>query len=247
MRRDPGLYHWSPSASEENFGDRLSPVIVSRILGREVRRAGAEEGPKLLAIGSILHFAAAGDTIWGSGVNGKCLEDTYYQFDSLDVRAVRGPLTREFLIRRGIACPEIFGDPALLLSHLYPEFVPSGEEEYGLVPHLHDRQLLKDQPRQIHPTEPWRTIIAKILRCRLVISSSLHGIIAAESLGIPARLLKVSMTEPYFKYEDYYLGSGRATFRAARSVEEARTLGGEPPPTFNARELLGAFPRAIFV
>lgn len=49
------------------------------------------------------------DTIWGTGINGKVSEDLH-KFEKLDVRAVRGPLTRNYLISKGINCPEVYGD-----------------------------------------------------------------------------------------------------------------------------------------
>ena len=51
---------------------------------------------KLLALGSILTYARNNDVVWGSAVNGKWLDLKHYKFTTLDVRAVRGPLTREF-------------------------------------------------------------------------------------------------------------------------------------------------------
>src|SRR5690349_3382462 len=63
------LVYWR-SPSGVNFGDYLSSVIVTKIAAD----AGLfldEERPspaRLLAIGSILHFARNGDIVWGSGV-----------------------------------------------------------------------------------------------------------------------------------------------------------------------------------
>ena len=41
-------------------------------------------------------------------------------------------------------------------------------------------------------------------KAKLVISSSLHGIILAETYGIPAILLMDKVTNNMFKYNDYY-------------------------------------------
>lgn len=39
-------------------------------------------------------------------------------------------------------------------------------------------------------------------------------------------MLRLTDNEPLFKYEDYYLGSGREHFEYATSVEEALEMGG---------------------
>src|SRR5688500_13146478 len=67
------LFFWSASSGNENFGDYLSLVIVSKLLakaGLSLMDATHEQA-RLLAIGSILHFARTGDHIWGTGLNGK--------------------------------------------------------------------------------------------------------------------------------------------------------------------------------
>ncbi len=104
------------------MGDVLSPILVASIL-REQGRSISEmqgDGSRLLAIGSILHFARTGDTLWGCGAALGKVADEQHVFDSLDVRATRGPLTRDYLLSRGIDAPEVYGDPALLL----PRFLP---------------------------------------------------------------------------------------------------------------------------
>jgi pyruvyltransferase len=75
-----------------------------------------------------------------------------------------------------------------------------------------------------------------------VISSSLHGVIIAESYGIPARLLRVTEKNHLFKYQDYYLGTGRPHFQYATSVEEALRMGGEPPFVCDLQKLYETFP-----
>jgi pyruvyltransferase len=78
-----------------------------------------------------------------------------------------------------------------------------------------------------------------------VTGSSLHAVVIAESLGIPARLIR-SSTEPVFKYEDYYRGSGRQGFTSAANLGEARERGGEHPVSWSAEPLLRAFPADLW-
>lgn len=49
-----------------NFGDQISPFLVSSVAGRPVVHS-TNEG-KLLAVGSVLHGARSNDVIWGSGM-----------------------------------------------------------------------------------------------------------------------------------------------------------------------------------
>lgn len=201
---------------------------------------------QFLAIGSILHFAKGGAVIWGSGVNGKYLKYSV-RVNELDVRMVRGPLTRDILIRHNIKCPEIYGDPALLLSDFYNIKVSSKKYDYIIIPNLDEVEYYENMDNVVSPFEDWQTIVKKILQSKLVISSSLHGIIVAESYGIPARHL-LSFCEPVFKYIDYYRGTGRMDYQFARSLKEAIKLGGESmPDTSKLKEAMyQAFPKDIW-
>lgn len=201
---------------------------------------------KFLAIGSIMHYAVDGDVIWGTGVNGKNLP-AEYRFNRLDVRAVRGPLSRKFLIERGVACPEIYGDPTLLLPRLFPEFqkqaVPS--RDYVIIPHFSDERLFQEESNLVSVKENWEGVVRKILDSKFVISTSLSGIIVAEAFGIPARLLRIAHadnTEDMFKYRDYYFGTGRFDFHYAETLEEALQMGGESLPECDLDKLYRAFP-----
>ncbi len=75
---------------------------------------------KLIAIGSMLSFAKDDDVIWGSGINGKLLDTKHYKFSRLDIRAVRGPLTRNYLRENfQVKAPEVYGDPGLLIPYYF--------------------------------------------------------------------------------------------------------------------------------
>lgn len=245
------LYYWQPQEiGKTNFGDYLSFKLIERMTLGQIKSIGQNPfmgRQKFLAVGSILHFACENDVIWGSGINGKHLDIQDYHFSNLDVRAVRGPLTRKFLMENfGVQCPEIYGDPALLFPYFFPEFKKSQNPlyEYIVIPHSSEEPLFpKDQQHVVvYPTDPWDEIIQKILNSKFVISSSLHGIVLAEAFGIPAKMLRVTENEPLFKYQDYYLGTGRPNFQFATSVEEALRMGGEAPMQCNLQKLYSAFP-----
>jgi pyruvyltransferase len=248
------LYHWKPSraghATGVNFGDELFPLIVARILGRAPRQAhsGPNVFARLLAGGSILEHARECDTVWGVGSRlGEGL-----RCRSLDVRAVRGPLTHDVVRKSMGACPEVFGDPAILLPALFPEWEAAPVRgRIGFVPHHGaDEKMyagrLSSQMTLIRPDQEPSIVVKQILQCELVISSSLHGVIVAEAFEIPARwLADYENAEPHMKYYDYYLSTNRSP-RAARSIAEAERLGGEPlPGVAHTEALLAAFPRDL--
>jgi len=226
-----------------NFGDLLGPEIAHRLARRYMPAEQAQAGHgRLLAVGSILSLAEPGDVAWGIGANGKSLSKSY-SLKRVDFRAVRGPLTRKFVQEQGGACPDVYGDPGLLVSQLWAsEELTAPRVDVTVIPNLNDLPLydLKDN-RVMLPTEPLNACLSRISNSSFVIGSSLHAIVVAESFGIPARLIR-SKAEPEFKYMDYYLGSGRSGYRPAESVAEALRLGGEPLPSWNSQVLIEAFP-----
>jgi pyruvyltransferase len=247
------LYYWNEQWHGrvfENFGDILSLKLVERIVGGPVRIYKKGQKPpekKLLAIGSLLYFANDNDVLWGTGTNYKFTNKKDYKFSALDIRATRGPLTRQFLWDTfQIPCPEIYGDPALLVPYFFPEFKKKQDPAYDyiIIPHYSQEHLFLQEEWEnvVYSTEPWNEIIEKILNSRFVISSSLHGIIVAEAYGIPARLLILDNEEPLFKYYDYYLGTNRPNFQYATSIDEALEMGGEPPFECDLQKLYEAFP-----
>lgn len=238
----PPLFFYKPT-QHDNFGDGLSLVIVEKMLKQKMPHTNHPNTnrKKLLGLGSILHFANTGDVIWGSGLNGK-IPTSRCQFHHLDVRAVRGPKTRNFLLSRNIDCPEVYGDPAILLPKLFPMLKPTPKREYIVIPNYNDLEKYKTCKNLVLPTaKNPMDVVHEILQAKLVISSSLHGIVVAEAFGIPAKWLQSTQEAP-FKYEDYYLGTHREIFRPAKSIEDALQSGGEPLPEFDADALYLSFP-----
>lgn len=242
------LGRYLPKRPVDNFGDLLGPVIVERILrDRGVAPDAAPTARRLLAVGSILRLAQDGDTVWGIGANGKSLEADL-PFRTLDVRAVRGPLTRDFLQGHGITAPEVYGDPGLLVGHLWNRVELAAKHratDHVVLPNFHDFPSARRSANLVNPRDPLWSVIGRIAATRLVVGSSLHAIIVAESMGIPARLV-VSGTEPIFKFDDYYRGTGRAGAEPAESVEEALKQGGQAPPDWSPEALLESFPADLW-
>jgi pyruvyltransferase len=122
------LFHWRPDAPTYgitiNFGDALFPLIARRILGRDLDFVDESyAGRKFIPGGSLLHCARDGDVLWGVGLRTEEDFESTPRFRALRVAAVRGPLTRDFLLRGyRFDVPEVFGDPAILLPRLFPEW-----------------------------------------------------------------------------------------------------------------------------
>jgi pyruvyltransferase len=247
-RRRPGLLGYvRPKRALNNFGDLIGPVIVDRIAA-ELNLIQPPDTRRLVAVGSIMKLTRPGDVVWGTGVNGKSMD--VGAAPDLDVRAVRGPRTRNMLREHGTDVPEIFGDPALLWPRYWPrehylQQNPGTRYAVGVVPNFHDRATMTG-PHVIDPLGPLHEVIRDIALSDFVCGSSLHGIIIAEAFGIPARLVKPG-AEDAFKYDDYYYGTGRDSYDVAMTVEEAIDGGGEAPGSFDADALFSAFPKDLYL
>lgn len=249
-RNKVNLHWWSYSSIEntelENVGDLLSPVIVCNMLKtRGIDFDTSIEGTKhLTAVGSALGVGVQKCTVWGSG----CRQygyDKRLALSDYDIRAVRGPKSREVLIQCGHICPEIYGDPAVLLPEFYSP-IPSPEKHITYIPHFRESQATHDGVVTLSPlTKDWKAFINSLTQSELVLSSSLHGIILAESYGIPAIWVesKESSVVP-LKYADWYESTGREVPVPAKNIYHALQI--EPPVVPNLssmrKELCDSFP-----
>jgi pyruvyltransferase len=231
-----------------NFGDQLGPLIVSLMLERMGIRACSSPRQRLLTVGSIMHLAQPGDVVWGSGRNGRD-PDSAHSTDGLDIRAVRGPRTREWLLGRGVNCPPVFGDPALLLPMLRPDLVTLSKRKLHKVTFVsHIDDLLVPKLRGMHyfsPSGDVEEILRGLVQSELVVATSMHPVIVAEAFGVPARSI-VNTSEPEFKFADYFLSTGRPNYARALSIAEALILGGERAPEIDLEPLVDAFPYGLF-
>lgn len=237
-----------------NFGDIASKEIVEQV-GKLLTRLPRPGERKLLAIGSVLHTARNGDIIWGTGAKGSKLA-LAPGVTELSVHAVRGPLTAEMLRRNGIDISGIqaFFDPGCLIPVLYRAQIDEARRRGGahpggtkIIPHYRDDR----EWRALHPhhakdfisvDDSPAGLIAGMVGADRVISSSLHGLIFAEALGIPAVWLAPDGKEDQMKYYDYYYGSGRSNVKVYQNLADALRAEPMPLPKFDFAEYLKTFP-----
>lgn len=237
----------------DNFGDLLGPLLVERIAGatamRRTQPPSVSAPSTVVAVGSILHLAPPRSVVWGAGVNFKLASKLPRWADSLDLRAVRGPYSARALAAAGIPAPDVFGDPALLLPRYMPELVSwqaVGSGNPLVVPNFNDYKSMSAAATArglaaIDPRDSLARVLRSIAGSGFVIGSSLHAVIIADSLGIPARFVSSSAEGP-LKYRDYLAGTGRPFERIAPDLEAAIDLGGHTPLESDVDRLLTAFP-----
>ena len=185
----------------DNFGDILSPIITEYFLGITERAKGSEQG-KILLVGSVISRMKENDVVIGSGL----IKDTTMKVPKgARVLAVRGPLTRNRLSPKP---PKVYGDPAILMPLIYYPDVKK-TKDYGVIPHFIEKEKYGNEIIDIKGD--WKEVINQVLACRMIYSSSLHGIVIAEAYGIPAVWLPPGkgIIGGRFKFKDYFLGTGR--------------------------------------
>lgn len=218
----PAFWHNSP-----NFGDALTPWLIKKITGHNAIWTNDHKAPKYMVTGSILNDPIAETcVVWGAGIAHR---DTYIR-KPLEVRAVRGPRTREAMLRSGVECPEVYGDPGLLLPRFYQQ-IPASIYRLGIIPHVVDYQEVRQKYwAQVQTGEvvvidllrPIEDVIDSILSCDVLVSSSLHGIIASHAYGRPCGWVKFSgkILGDNTKFYDYYESVGRFNEPGPLNLEE---------------------------
>jgi hypothetical protein len=194
-------YWWD---GHPNFGDALTPYLLPKYgivpLYREPRHA------RLAGVGSLLEFFPDDydGAIWGTGL----MRDGEKRMPDATALALRGPLTQE---RIG-ASDAAYGDPGLLVSRHVRR--PSGRVAITAVPHGHHRSheglaaLLSGESgraRTVNVHQDAASAVREIAAGEVVLTTSLHGLITADSYGIPAiwTMLEPALDGADFKFRDY--------------------------------------------
>jgi hypothetical protein len=170
--------------------------------------------------------------VWGSGII-----NANQQVKRATFLAVRGPETRNCLLKQGYEVPEIYGDPGLVMPRF---FNPKVEQTHdlGIIPHYVDYDRVKDQFKDDASvividlmTTDIEVTTKTILRCKRIVSSSLHGLIIPHAYGIPAVWYRFSdkLFGDNIKFKDYFRSVGITPYipeikqvALSRSVLEAQ-------------------------
>ena len=193
-----------------NLGDKLTPLLLD-YFGVPYEWSPPDKAA-LFGIGSILHKVPSHfrGIVWSTGA---LFRDEAYDLSAARVLAVRGKLTLS-----QVECCEpdavCLGDGGLLASLF---FRPSRKRyKLGVIPHYSqaDEPVFADLERQteikrIDICDEPRSVVQQIGQCDYILSSSLHGLIIADSLGVPNRWVDVAGNSSKilghgFKFCDYY-------------------------------------------
>lgn len=163
--------------------------------------------------------------IWGSGfIKKRKYKLPEIFFRRSEVHAVRGFISRDRLqcILKTDLTNIPVGDPGLLASRLI-ETRSDKKWAVGIIPHCNEldlpiwKNMVSSIPHStiIRVDDTVENTIRTISECDTILSSSLHGLIAADSFNIPnARLVASSrLCGGDYKFNDYYSVFGIAEHR----------------------------------
>jgi pyruvyltransferase len=210
----------------QNFGDALAPFLLEHFAETRVEW-GTISHSQIASIGSILEHIPP---LWDGYVlgSGKLFEFSrlHLHTRTAKILSVRGPLSA-----RGIPGDFAVGDPGILAAELVG---PQDKQfDLGILPHWQDKGLVAKFmpliPKQftvlsISPSDDPLAVLRQIGSCRRLVTSSLHGMIAADSFGIPRRVEVCAAMERdggNFKFRDYS-ASIQTPFEAGKMIEASR-------------------------
>ena len=196
---------WMFGEKVQNFGDVLTPKIFDYY---KIDYEFSKEDYNTICVGSIANKAKKDCIVIGSGIAWENINLN----KTADWRLVRGPYTRTAILKSGGYCPEVYGDPALLL----PLFCEESQKKHdiGIIPHYKEYNLIKQKYPNfnvINLNNPDPLEVARqISECRSTISSSLHGIISSHAYDIPSAWVKFSdkIIGDDIKFKDHSLSLG---------------------------------------
>jgi pyruvyltransferase len=212
------------SDNTQNWGDLIPYDILKNLSKSEKLKNGdvfnvkhPHRGYKIYSTGSVMAFTNTDSIVWGTG----CIDRGAVGENPKKIYSVRGPLTRNEMLRRGNDCPEIYGDPALLFPIIYNPKNIEKKYKWGVIPHYIEFESEKDLLilrnlenlgfKIIDICSGKENFINEMLEVENVISSSLHGLIAADAYGIPNARVNISnkLIGGDFKFIDYCLSVER--------------------------------------
>jgi pyruvyltransferase len=192
-----------------NFGDWLTPYFLAKLTKIKIEWVRPAEA-ELFGCGSIVEAIPEGftGTILTSGI----MHETTQRPDlaSANLLGLRGPLTAE---RIGDLNGVQYGDLGLLCRLFAPRV--HKQYEVGVIPHyvFSDREY--PGHHVIKVTSGIEHVVREASKCERILTSSLHGVILADALGI----------ENKWEYTDRVFGKGFKFRDYASALGEEITPG----------------------
>eukprot|EP01068_Selenidium_serpulae_P011481 Selendium_serpulae@DN5669_c0_g1_i3.p1 len=260
-------------AYETNFGDIMGPAIVKRIIAHHFQ-CDADHIPTetvertqqqyrcLVTLGTIIQMVQPGDDVWCAGLVPAFLAPEGRIETNAQYHTVRGPKTRKYLTDRGATVNSTHvGDAGTMIKLFFPEITERISDGIPcFLPHFHDHKKALNsfgndmKIRILNVLDPWKDVVAAISRCRTVASSSLHGLVVADAIGVPNMWFQFPgvVEKQRFKYLDYFLSVGRSTQEPEQTIDSVFKFEKyDDPPSAEtidkvSRGLLASFPYWLF-
>ncbi len=179
-----------------NFGDVVTKYIVKKRYDVDLEWAPVNEA-SITSTGSLLELLNPdySGVVLGSGAMWK---DSKVSLPNAKIKLLRGKLTSQKL---GGVYP--LADPGLIVSDFAIEEVK--EHNVGVIPHFVDKELQSQYSGHfISILSSPDVFISEVSKCKLVITSSLHALITADSLSIPRMWVnRKEVLGNGFKFHDY--------------------------------------------
>lgn len=194
-----------------NFGDDINPILWRLITGEEPETMDINDQrpvENIIMCGSILGAANKWTTVWGSGF----VERTQKWFSKPEIAALRGPITLKMAQKYGLEGDVPLGDPVMVIKKYYQPWV-NVKYKYGVIPHYADKAKYPemDDVLVIDIQSDIFTVIDNVWRCENIISSSLHGLVVADTYQRPSMWVRFSnnIWGDGMKFYDYFGSVGR--------------------------------------
>lgn len=235
-------------ACRDNFnaGDYIGPFLVYTITHNKAIWSDNFSEPHFMISGSILQQATNQTTIIGAGFGAETQHTAATQSNLL---VVRGKLTEQILLNAGYKKTWLLGDPGLWLPYIYQPQNKQKKYRIGIIPHYIDSGLvnpgrLKDYII-IDICQPVPKVIDQIVKCDMILSSSLHGIIIANAYRIPALWVEFSdgVVGGGFKFRDYFTTVNQEPYLPLDCRQEIPSDFQVPLVKFNRDIFRGGFNR----
>jgi hypothetical protein len=212
------LLAWWANPFPGNFGDWLSPLIVSHYTDKKIifqSPVKLTTKQHMIGLGSIGRFIKPNSVVVGTGISTTDLTLA----KSAKYVSVRGPVTAKVVRESGGPAVESFGDPGVLISRIFP-LTRSTNGRVALVRHFTHKPIPIEIPENMdefevvmsHPDDI-KVLVENLNKYDRVVASAMHIFITCQSYGIPCALITFEGFEDAvhgtgIKYGDYAQGVG---------------------------------------